>query len=57
MAPLAVVKSKQMMKQHQQDLLQKVLVDEVDNFKKQLASDEAKEAFTAFIEKRPPVFN
>jgi enoyl-CoA hydratase/carnithine racemase len=57
MPPQAVKLSKEMMKSHQHTLLQTVLVDEVEQFKKRLNSAEAKEAFTAFLEKRPPVFN
>jgi enoyl-CoA hydratase/carnithine racemase len=57
MAPQAVKLSKNMMKSHQQATLQTVLVDEVEQFKERLASAEAKEAFSAFIEKRQPNFN
>lgn len=56
MAPEAVGLSKKMLKQHQQDLLQRVLVEEVEQFAKRLSSAEAKEAFSAFIEKRPAKF-
>ncbi len=57
MAPEAVSLSKQMLKQHQKDLLQSVLVEEVEQFAKRLSSAEAKEAFSAFIEKRPAKFS
>ncbi|WP_028469641.1 enoyl-CoA hydratase-related protein [Neptunomonas japonica] len=57
MAPQAVKLSKNMMKSHQQATLQTVLVDEVEQFKERLASAEAKEAFSAFIEKRQPNFS
>lgn len=56
MAPTAVCQSKAMLKQHQQAQLQAVLVAEVEAFKARLNSAEAKEAFSAFLEKRPPVF-
>jgi enoyl-CoA hydratase/carnithine racemase len=56
MAPEAVGLSKKMLKQHQQDLLQRVLIEEVEQFAKRLSSAEAKEAFSAFIEKRPAKF-
>ncbi len=57
MPPQAVKQSKKMLKSHHQDLLQSVLVEEVEQFKERLSSAEAKEAFTAFIEKRQPVFS
>ncbi|WP_293267279.1 enoyl-CoA hydratase-related protein [Neptunomonas sp.] len=57
MAPQAVKLSKNMMKSHQQALLQTVLVDEVEQLVERLASAEAKEAFSAFVEKRQPKFN
>ncbi|GGO86722.1 enoyl-CoA hydratase [Marinobacterium nitratireducens] len=47
--PQAVVKSKQMLRAHQQDLLQQILVEEVDAFRERLASAEAKAAFDAFL--------
>lgn len=56
MPPQAVKQSKKMLKSHHQELLQSVLIDEVEQLTERLSSAEAKEAFTAFIEKRPPDF-
>lgn len=57
MPPQAVIQSKKMIKAHHQDHLQTVLVDEIEQFKERLASQEAQEAFSAFIEKRPAIFS
>jgi len=47
--PEALGKTKQMLRAHQQDLLQQVLVEEVDAFRERLASDEARSALEAVL--------
>ncbi len=56
--PAASVRlSKQLLKQSQQLLVAERLSLEADHFNKRLTSPEAKEAFTAFFEKRPADFS
>jgi len=47
----AVRKSKQMLRAHQQDLLQQVLVEEIDAFRERLHSEEAQHALMAFMQR------
>ena len=47
----AVRKCKQMLRAHQQDLLQQVLVEEIDAFRERLDSAEAREALMAFMQR------
>jgi enoyl-CoA hydratase/carnithine racemase len=49
--------TKQLMKQHQQSAVTKQIADEIDHFKDMLTSPEAREAMTAFFEKRAPDFS
>ncbi len=55
--PQAVMQSKKMMKEYQQEELQRVILAEINQFAARLSSAEAQEAFAAFMEKRQPVFN
>lgn len=57
LAPAAVRQSKAMLRAHQDELLQKVLLAEIEQFAARLSSAEAQEAFKAFMEKRAPVFS
>lgn len=57
LAPAAVRQSKAMLREHQGNLLQKVLLAEIEQFAARLSSAEAQEAFSAFMEKRAPVFS
>ncbi|NVK40851.1 MAG: enoyl-CoA hydratase/isomerase family protein [Oceanospirillaceae bacterium] len=45
----AVLKTKQMLRAHQQDLLQQVLVEEIDAFRERLASEEARSALASAL--------
>lgn len=47
----AVQQSKQMLRAHQQDLLQQVLVEEVDAFRERLASGEARSALESALQR------
>jgi enoyl-CoA hydratase/carnithine racemase len=47
----ALRKSKQMLRAHQQDLLQQVLVEEIDAFRERLNSAEAQGALMAFMQR------
>lgn len=47
----AVLKTKQMLRAHQQDLLQQVLVEEIDAFRESLASEEARSALTSALKR------
>lgn len=55
--PAAVRESKRLMKAAWKSLTDKVIADEVASFGRLLASAEAKEAFTAFFERRKPDFS
>lgn len=47
----AVLKTKQMLRAHQQDLMQQVLVEEVDAFRERLTSDEVQAALGAALKR------
>lgn len=57
LAPEAVRQSKAMLRSHTQSQLEAVLVAEVNQFAERLTSEEAREALTAFMEKRAPDFS
>ncbi|WP_426416271.1 enoyl-CoA hydratase [Aestuariirhabdus sp. LZHN29] len=57
MAPSAIRLTKQLMKETQADQVQQVIQREGAAFGERLASAEAKEAFTAFLQKRPADFS
>lgn len=55
--PLAVKKSKVLIRQYAEDLLVAGLKREQESFLEAIASDEAREGMTAFLENRKPVFD
>ncbi|RRJ83878.1 enoyl-CoA hydratase [Aestuariirhabdus litorea] len=57
MAPDAICLSKQLMKEHQAGQLEQVIKREGAAFAERLRSAEAKEAFSAFLQKRPADFS
>lgn len=57
LAPESVRRSKAMLRMHQQQALQQVLVYEVEQFAERLQSPEAHEALRAFMEKRAADFS
>ena len=54
---VSIQQTKRLMKQHQHAVVMETLVNEAEIFVKQLKSPEAKEAFSAFLEKRKPDFS
>ncbi len=56
-APGAMIKAKSLLKQSYAADLELRLVQEIESFGEMLKSDEAKEALTAFVEKRAPDFS
>jgi enoyl-CoA hydratase/carnithine racemase len=57
LAPSAVRESKKLLRRGQQQLVRETMAVESELFGQRLQSPEAKEAFTAFFEKRPPDFS
>ncbi|MCL6416078.1 enoyl-CoA hydratase [Aestuariirhabdus sp. Z084] len=57
MAPAAIRLTKELMKQPQEEQVQQVIQREGAAFSERLTSEEAKEAFTAFLQKRPADFS
>ena len=55
--PAALRQTKQLMKQHTTAMLRTAITDEAELFRARLASPEAAEAFTAFMERRKPDFS
>lgn len=55
--PTSVRITKQLLRQSWQTMTEKMMAAEVDAFSKMLRSDEAKEAFAAFFERRKPDFS
>lgn len=53
----SLIETKRLMKVHQQDQLLERINDEIQSFGKLLAAPAAREAFTAFMEKRQPDFS
>ena len=56
-APLALQASKRLMKQSTREQLERAVTLENEEFSARVRSAEAKEAFAAFLEKRPPNFS
>ena len=54
--PGALKQTKRLMRGYDRDELRARIADEAKMFAERLGSDEAREAFTAFLEKRPPNF-
>ncbi len=55
--PTSVRETKRLMKSAWKAMTEKLIVDEATTFGRMLGSDEAKEAFTAFFERRKPDFS
>ncbi len=55
--PAAVMLTKKLLKQSTRDLVAATMENEAQEFVQRLQSPEAKEAFSAFVEKRPPDFS
>ncbi len=54
---VSIQETKRLMKAHQTPIVKETLIKEADIFVRQLNSPEAKEAFSAFLEKRKPDFS
>lgn len=55
--PASVRETKRLMKMSWKAMTEKLIVEEAKSFEKMLRSAEAKEAFTAFFERRKPDFS
>jgi enoyl-CoA hydratase/carnithine racemase len=55
--PASVRETKRLMKSGWKAAVERIIVDEAQTFARMLRSDEAKEAFTAFLERRRPDFS
>ena len=55
--PASVRLTKQLLKRHTKAMMEAALAEELRHFREQLVSAEAKEAFSAFLEKRKPDFS
>jgi enoyl-CoA hydratase/carnithine racemase len=55
--PASVRETKRLMKAGWKSVVEKIIVDEAQTFGRMLKSPEAKEAFTAFFERRKPDFS
>ncbi|WP_353302801.1 enoyl-CoA hydratase-related protein [Sessilibacter corallicola] len=53
----SLLKTKEMLKKSQADVVKNVINEEIDRFYEALCAEEAREAITAVLEKRPPKFN